>query len=1275
MTRAGIILLAFLTPIALIAAGEAIPLEDGFGFTWSPALDSSRVGADDMLLLNFPGAQFRGDTGTPAIPRLVRSVVLPPGGEFEFEIMETTWSAPERCDLAPMPAWRGFPDGPFYPEYRKDREIYSENRRFPVEDIIMTDAGFSRRVRLGEISIPAARYNPASRRLQILERIRLRVTFSRAETRGGGVPDPLEKAVISAALNPDAAAEFLAPQSRRRVDESIFSRSENWFSFPVTGTGLQVIDDDFLELLGFSPASVDPSEIRLFDNGWGELETEVGTSLPELEEIPLYAVGTGDGSLDPGDGLYFLARGPSGGYYSGGDYRYQMHRFSFENRYWITVGGDFSEPGARLSSENPPAVDAPPLETGIVYHHVEDDGVYAKTGNSIEWGWERTESKHVTFLDSRLVPEDTVYFRHRLVPVDGESRPLTQPTVNGEEPALYSTPASGAWQSIFVGSFTDGSNSIDIEFEGVNVLFDYYEIIYSAELAERNGYLDFYGAKEPANYRLTGFSEEPLVFDITDYPGHRLLELREVSGGYEFTDTLGASSLSGGPRHFYIVPLSEANRASFPTAEELTGLRELTLNCDELLIIPEGLEGDLSEYISFRESRGTEVEWVFVEDVLKEFGFGADDPTAIRDYLRFLWENEDSPPEYVMLIGDATWDPRGITDPPETYCPAALCVANAPDDYFISVTPGDRIPDYASGRVPITTINDWRHWVSKLVEFEGNPDYGPWRTRFVFTADDERKTGDTPDSWQHTTQTSSYAQSMPKWAELRMVYLIDYPITSTGLKPLAQSQLIDYWREGAAHVNYIGHGNYRLWSHEEAFEATGCVSRLDNEGKLPLMFSASCEVGLFYRTSGQCIAEQVILKEEGGAVASIAATRMTSAPSNGALNSGFLDRTWNSGGPIPVGDALLAAKGTSGYHSTAGQYVIFGDPAMPMGSPELDIRLQMDPDTLLAGRVIHVTGEVYRDSVFQSDFDGTAYIKAYDSSLMKRAESDILFGSISYYTPGNRLFSGPVEVTDGRLEADFVVPIDISYGTDSAKITAYAYSDSEEAAGALSELAVAGDTSFAIEDTTGPEITLSFEGKGYMSGAILGPSPDLLAEIEDESGINISGSPGHGIGLILDGDKAGKIDLAPHFEYNLGSYTRGALTYGLQNLSVGIHTLTVTAWDNMGNSSSEQIEFEVAGDETSISNLMASPNPFRRETDIVFNVTVPAEATAKIFTLSGRLVRELSASVSPALGVIHWDGRDKHGEPVANGAYIVKVEIRDSDGETASELAKIARLE
>jgi hypothetical protein len=75
----------------------------------------------------------------------------------------------------------------------------------------------------------------------------------------------------------------------------------------------------------------------------------------------------------------------------------------------------------------------------------------------------------------------------------------------------------------------------------------------------------------------------------------------------------------------------------------------------------------------------------------------------------------------------------------------------------------------------------------------------------------------------------------------------------------------------------------------------------------------------------------------------------------------------------------------------------------------------------------------------------------------------------------------------------------------------------------------------------------------------------------------------------------------------------------------------------------------------STENVIAYPNPFRPSTGIpemTFS-DIPVDSKIKLYTLTGELIRELTANPS---GQAPWNGKNEEGEDVASGVYVAFVE-------------------
>jgi hypothetical protein len=205
--------------------------------------------------------------------------------------------------------------------------------------------------------------------------------------------------------------------------------------------------------------------------------------------------------------------------------------------------------------------------------------------------------------------------------------------------------------------------------------------------------------------------------------------------------------------------------------------------------------------------------------------------------------------------------------------------------------------------------------------------------------------------------------------------------------------------------------------------------------------------------------------------------------------------------------------------------------------------------------------------------------------------------------------------------------------------------------------------------------------ESFISGGITNENPVLIAKLFDESGINTSSGVGHDIVAIIDGDETNPYVLNDYYVADLDSYQSGSLSYPLRNLSPGLHTLSLKAWDVYNNSSTKEIQFIVYDQNESLklTNVLNYPNPFINYTEFWFNHNSSGilDVSIQIFTISGKLIKTIigqtnSSGVSSLSRNITWDGADDYGSKIGKGVYIYKLKVKSQLTGLSSE--KIEKL-
>lgn len=95
-----------------------------------------------------------------------------------------------------------------------------------------------------------------------------------------------------------------------------------------------------------------------------------------------------------------------------------------------------------------------------------------------------------------------------------------------------------------------------------------------------------------------------------------------------------------------------------------------------------------------------------------------------------------------------------------------------------------------------------------------------------------------------------------------------------------------------------------------------------------------------------------------------------------------------------------------------------------------------------------------------------------------------------------------------------------------------------------------------------------------------------------------------------------------------------------------------------------------------VKDLYNFPNPMRSETSFMFNLLgtdSPADIKIKIYTVSGRLIKEIDHVPSIGHNRITWDGKDNDGDFIANGTYLYKL-ITEDNLKTETAVQKLVVL-
>ena len=250
-------------------------------------------------------------------------------------------------------------------------------------------------------------------------------------------------------------------------------------------------------------------------------------------------------------------------------------------------------------------------------------------------------------------------------------------------------------------------------------------------------------------------------------------------------------------------------------------------------------------------------------------------------------------------------------------------------------------------------------------------------------------------------------------------------------------------------------------------------------------------------------------------------------------------------------------------------------------------------------------------------------------------------------------------------------------------INLYAYDrrDSLEAKGSNGDFIINGFAEEEVTDTIGPSIiTMGLNDNSFVDGSDINDSPLLLATVADESGVNFSSSGiGHTMTLTLDGTTTFN-DLVSYYTPQFADPgTLGNISYQLNDLAPGLHSLRLRVWDVYNNVGEKTITFNVVnGLAPEIADVYCAANPASVETSFYVKHNRPdavMTVTIEVYDLMGRMVwstTQAGRSDMYTSTPVTWDLTDSGGRRVPRGIYVYRATITTDGIKEATKAKKLA---
>jgi len=249
-----------------------------------------------------------------------------------------------------------------------------------------------------------------------------------------------------------------------------------------------------------------------------------------------------------------------------------------------------------------------------------------------------------------------------------------------------------------------------------------------------------------------------------------------------------------------------------------------------------------------------------VNQIYDEFSGGVTDVTAIRDFLKYAYDNWTPAPRFVLMLGQASFDFKGVLGVQSSFVPTWETpesldgIASWATDDFLRKIRRYRHP-LVRHRAPLGAD---RGGVG-CIRGQADPlrkQFGGGRMEDAHTLhrgrcmDSRRRRG--RKRTIHSDAAEELAGLTPPEFEEEKVYLAEYPTVYTAAgrrKPGAYQAILDDINQGVLVVNFAGHGNPVQLSNNDVFDIPTSVPQLVNTDRLSVFFLATCNFSEFGRLS------------------------------------------------------------------------------------------------------------------------------------------------------------------------------------------------------------------------------------------------------------------------------------------------------------------------------------------------------------------------------------------------------------------------------------------
>jgi hypothetical protein len=430
-------------------------------------------------------------------------------------------------------------------------------------------------------------------------------------------------------------------------------------------------------------------------------------------------------------------------------------------------------------------------------------------------------------------------------------------------------------------------------------------------------------------FAIKGFNSQQIDVYRTAPDGRDVAQLVSAeAGGNCNQDTprcaVRFSSGSGVANYYVVTPNSvkQVDLSYLPPSEDITsnGAQYLIITHPDFLpeVGEDDLLGDLAQSLQ-NDSGFASVDVVDVEQIYAQFGDHIFDSQAIRDYIKYAYENRGT--QVVLMVGGDVYDYKGFENKdarsfiPSIYVATGDLINFAPvDAKYVDFDDND-IPDLPIGRLPVRNMSELNVLINKRSAYMNRS----YTKQALFAAD----------RFDNLGQYSFKLDALSVQSDFFDGWSVDTAFIDDMSAGEARREVVNSINKGVSLTSFFGHSSTAQWTFEGMFNGHD-AARLNNIDKPTIVTQWGCWNTNYVNPNEDSMGHRFMMEGNRGAVAVMGATTLTSATNEKILSRMVFDRLAQG---RTLGQALTEAKAEFGESHGTALDVLLG--VTLLGFPEL----------------------------------------------------------------------------------------------------------------------------------------------------------------------------------------------------------------------------------------------------------------------------------------------------------------------------------------------------